>query len=169
MNPISFSKREKCVFIFTIVFIAAALLCNFIFESGIRKWQALDNEIADRNIRMDKDIRLIERRGDISQEYNRYNKYTNNLSMVLRDIEQYADSFGIKTSNIKPSQPIEKGLYEEYIVELQIEGGMSDIIKFLATVIKAPTFAVLKKFDFKLISQNPSVFKGTIMLSKIII
>jgi len=169
MIPINFSKREKYIFILTIILIAAALLWNVIFEPGIRKWQALNNEIIAKETRMNKDIRLIEKRDSINQEYNRYAKYTSNISMILSDIERQADSFGIKTSNIKPGQAIEKGLYKEYAIELQIEGGMGDIIKFLSILIKTPTLAALKKFDFKLISQNPSVFKGTIILSKIII
>ena len=84
-------------------------------------------------------------------------------------MEGKADSLGIKTSNIKPGQAIEKGFYRGYDIELQIEGELEDIIKFLSEIIKFPNLVALKKFDFRLISQNPSVFKGTIVLSKIII
>jgi len=59
--------------------------------------------------------------------------------------------------------------YKERAIELQIEGEMADIIKFVSQIAKPPILAILKKFDFSLISQNPSVFKGTIILSKLII
>ncbi len=151
--------------IFTII----VLLYNFIFEPSLKKLQILNNEITAKTIRMNKGIRLRERRDSIIQEYNRYAKSTKNISEILSEVESYADSIGIKTSNIKPDQAIEMGFYKEYVVELQIEGGLKDIIKFLSELVKLPTLAVLKKFNFRLISQNPSIFKGTVILSKIII
>ena len=169
MIPINFSKREKYIFAAAIIFITAALAYNFIFEPCVKKWQTLNNEVAAKKAKMVKGIRLMERRDSIVQGYNRYGKAAKNISMILSGIENHADSIGIKTSNIKPGQAIEKGFYVGYDIELQIEGELEDIIKFLSEIIKFPNMVALKKFDFRLISQNPSVFKGTIVLSKIII
>jgi len=142
---------------------------NFILEPGFKKWRALDNEITAKKAKMVKDIRLIKERDSIIKEYDRYAKSAKNISMILSDVENQAYSFGIKTSDIKPGQIIEKALYKEYNIELQIEGQMPAIIRFLSELVKPPTMVILKKFDFKLISQNPSIFKGTITLSKILI
>ena len=169
MIPINFSKREKYIFAAAIIFITAALAYNFIFEPCVKKWQTLNNEVAAKKAKMVKGIRLMERRDSIVQGYNRYGKAAKNISMILSGIENHADSIGIKTSNIKPGQAIERAYYKEYVIELQIEGEMADIIKFLSNLVKLPILATLKKFDFKLISQNPRIFKGTIILSKIII
>ncbi|MCX5693010.1 MAG: type 4a pilus biogenesis protein PilO [Candidatus Omnitrophica bacterium] len=169
MISMSFSKRERYIFIITIIFIAMALVYNFIFEPGLKKWQILNDEITAKKARMCKDIRLMKERDSIIQEHNRYAKSAKNISIILSDIENQADFFGIKTSNIKPGQAIEMVFYKEYNIELQIEGQMNGIIKFLAGLIKLPTLVALKKFDFRLISRSPSVFKGTIILSKIII
>ena len=103
------------------------------------------------------------------QEYNEYVKSAKNISNLLNDMERQADMLGIKTSNMKPGREIEKGFYGECAIELQIEGEMVNIIKFVSQIAKPPILAVLKKFDFSLISQSPSVFKGTIILSKLII
>jgi len=169
MIAINLSKREKYIFIATITFIASVLLHNFIFEPGLKKWQAANNEIITKRAKIDKGVRLIQKRDDIIREYNRYAKSTKNISNILSDVENLADSLGIRTSNIKPGQAIEKGLYKEYSIELQIEGRFPEIIKFLSELIKLPTFAALKKCDFRAVTENPSIFKGTIILSKIII
>ncbi len=169
MIAINLSKREKYIFIATITFIASVLLYNFIFEPGLKKWQAANNEIITKRAKIDKGVRLIQKRDDIIREYNRYAKSTKNISNILSDVENLADSLGIRTSNIKPGQAIEKGLYKEYSIELQIEGRFPEIIKFLSELIKLPTFAALKKCDFRAVTENPSIFKGTIILSKIII
>lgn len=169
MIPVNLSKREKYIFTVTITFIITALLYNFIFEPGLKKWQALNSEITAKMAAMNKGIRLLERRNSIIQEYNTYARSTKNISRILSDIENQADSLGIKTSNIKPGQAVDKKFYQEYAIELQIEGELNDIVKFLSELIKLPTLAVLRTFDFRLISQNPSIFKGTIILSKDII
>lgn len=163
------SRRENYIFIIAMALIVMALLYNFIIEAGLKKWQVLNNEIVVKRAIMNKGMRLMKRRDFIVQEYNEYAKSTKNISKVLNDIEYQAGVFGIKTSNIKPGQEIEKDFYGEHSIEIQIEGDMADIIKFISQIAKPPTQAILKKFDFSLVSQNPSVFKGTIILSILII
>ena len=169
MIPINFSKREKYVLIAAIVFIAAALLYNFILEPGVKKWRLGDMEILAKKIKISKGVRLLERRDSIVREYNKYAKASKNIAQILSDMENLADSSGIRTSNMKPGQAIDKELYTEYMIELQIEGQLPDIAQFFSELVKLPTLVVLKRYDFRLISQNPPIFKGTIVLSKIII
>ena len=169
MAIINLSIRERYVFIVSVVFIITALLYNFIFEPGLKRWLILDNEIDAKRAVLNRYFILLGKKDSIIEEYNIYTKATKNISKILSYMEVKADSLGIKTSNIKPGQAIEKGFYRGYDIELQIEGELEDIIKFLSEIIKFPNLVALKKFDFRLISQNPSVFKGTIVLSKIII
>ena len=169
MIPANLSKREKYIFMTAAFLIASALLYNFVFEPGFKKWRTAGNEITTKRAKIDRGIKLIEKRNAVIQEYNKYAKATKNISNILSYVENLADSLGIRTSNIKPGQGIEKGLYKEYDIELQIEGRFPDIIKFLSELIKLPTIAALKKCDFRASSENPSIFKGTIILSKIII
>jgi Tfp pilus assembly protein PilO len=169
MLHIGLSTRERFIFIITAIFIAIALLYNFIFEPISKKWQFMNKEIVAKKVKLNKGIKLLENKNFIIEEYNQYAKSTKNISKILGYVEHLADSLDIRTSNIKPGQGIEKGLYKEYNLEFQIEGQMPAIIKFLSELAKMPTMVILKKFDFRLISQNPSIFKGTIILSKIII
>jgi len=169
MPYIKLSKRERYIFTITGAFIAVALLYNFIFEPGFKKWQLANAEIEAKKAGINKGIRLLENRNSIIEEYNRYAKSTKNISKLLNYMENLAGSLGIKTSNMKPGQAIDKEFFKEYSIELQIEGQLQDIIKLLSELIKLPTMAVLKEFDFRLISQNPPIFKGTIIFSKILI
>lgn len=169
MAAINLSMRERYIFILAATFITIALLYNFIFEPGFKKWKILDNEILAKKVIMRKYFRLIEKKNSIAEEYNKYAGSAKNISGILSYMEGQANSLGIKTSNIKPGQAVEKRFYQEYVIELQIEGEMDRIIKFLSDILRLPNMVALKKFDFRIISQNPSVFKGTIILSKIII
>lgn len=169
MSYVKLSKREKYIFTAAAIFIAVALVYNFIFEPGFKKWQLVNTDIEVKKAGINKGIRLLENRNSIIEEYNKYAKSTKNISKLLNYMENLAGSLGIKTSNIKPGQAIDKEFFKEYSIELQIEGQLQDIIKLLSELVKLPTMAVLKKFDFRLVSQNPPIFKGTIIFSKILI
>ena len=169
MMHIGLSKRERYIFGVTIIFIIGAFAYNFLFEPAFNKWQLLNRESAAKKVRFEKGIRLLQNRDSIIEEYNRYAKATKNISRILSHIENLANSLDIKTSNIRPGQAIERELYKEYNIELQIEGQFAVILRFLSELIKSPTFVTLKIFDFRISQENPDSFKGTIILSKIII
>lgn len=169
MSFISLSKREKYIFIATVGFIAVAILYNFIFEPVFKKWSALNNEITAKKTRLNKEIRLLQKADSIIQEYNTYAKSSKNISKILNYIENLSDSLGIKTSNIKPGSEVQKEFWKEYSIEVQIEGQFSDIIKFLSELIKLPCFVTVQKFDFRTVAEDSDVFKGTLILYKIVI
>lgn len=165
----TFSKRERYVFAITITFIVIVVLYNFVFEPGFNKWRILNNEIAVNTAKMDRGLRLLERKEFIIREYNRRAGSDKSISEILSDLEGRAVSLGIKTRNIKPGEVMEAGHYRECAIELEIEGELKNIIKFLSGLVEIPALAVLKKLNLKVISQSPPIFKGTIIISKIVI
>jgi Tfp pilus assembly protein PilO len=165
----TFSKRERYIFIATLVVISLALAYNFIIEPFFKKWNSVDAEIVKKRTVLKKSLKLLDNRNDIIKEFNNYASSIKNISKILSYVEEKAISSGIKTSNIKPNPENQKGLYKEYIIELQIEGTFSAISKFLSALIKPPAFIAVKKFEVKTAIDAPSFFKGTIVLSKLII
>lgn len=165
----SLSKRERYIFIVTVGVIISALMYNFIFEPTIKRWNSINNKIMLKKAMFRKGLRLLEDRDSIINEYNIHAMSLKNMSKILRHTEELADSFGIKTANIRPRPVAKKEIYEEYIIELQIEGELANINKFVSTLIKAPLFITVKRFDLRSITETPSRFKGTLILSKIII
>lgn len=169
LSHIKLSKREKYVFIITISVIIMGMAYNFIFEHIFKRWEALNREIIVKRVKFNKEIRLLENRNSIILEYNNYAKAYKNSSRVLNYIEKLADSLNIKTSNIKPGQAADKDFYQEYFIELQIEGQFPEIIEFLSSISKLPCFVTIKKFDFRRDQESSHLLKGTIILQKIII
>ncbi len=165
------SKREKYLFIFTIVIIAGAVIYNFVLGSLFEKWTSLDNEIIAKKTALKKGLRLLEKRDAIVKKYNFYAKAPRNISNILSYIEKIAISFGIKTSDIKPRPVIRKDLYREYIIELQIQGSIDRINKFISELLKPPLFISIKRFDIRIPEANTSTSEvnGTLILSKFLI
>lgn len=165
----SLSKREKYIFILTVVVVISALAYNFILGPSFKKWHSLNSEIAIEKARIRKGLRLLETQNTIINEYNTYATSLGNISEILSYIESQTEALGIKTANIRPMPVVQKGLYKEYIIELQIEGEFSDINKFVSLLIKPPIFITVEKFDFRRTEKTSSYLKGTLILSKLIV
>ena len=169
MHTLNISKRERYILIAVVAVVISAILYNFIFEPALKKWSTLNKEILVKRTKIKKELKLLENRNTIIKEYNAYAYTAKNITKILNYIENLSNSLGITVANIKPQPVVEKGLYEEYIIEVQIEGEFADINKFTAELIKSPVFISVKKFDFRVAAPNSSRFKGTLILSKIII
>lgn len=169
MISVNLTKREKYIFVTAACFIGVAILYNFIFEPIMKKLHALDTEVFIKKFKFGKNLKLLEKRNAVIEEYNNYAKSSKHVPQILNYIENLAGSMAIKTSNIRPSSVRQAVFYKEYDIELQIEGGLPDIIKFLSELVKFPVFLTVKKFDFRTLSENPAFFKGSVILSKIII
>jgi Tfp pilus assembly protein PilO len=142
---------------------------NLIFERIFKRWSGLNNEVVLKKTELRRDIKLLENRNNIISGYNTYAKSIKNISNILGYVQKLADSCAIRTANIRPNPLIQKELYKQYTIELQVEGSFLDITKFLNELIKSPLFITIEKFDLRAQRETPSYFKGTLILSKIII
>lgn len=163
------SKREQYIFIGTIIAIACALLYNFVFDPLFKKVQTVNAEISLKKVKLAKAAILLQKRDSIVKEYNNYSKSSRDIPKILNYIENLSASFGLKTSNIKPGPGVNKGEYKEYIIEVEIQGRLPDIIKFLSELIKFPAMLFPQRFEYRASQENPDIFKGTVILSKVVI
>lgn len=161
----TFSRRARCIFIITLITALSAVAYNFIIGPFFKRWAEIDNEIIIKKIAIRKDLRLLKNRDLIIKEYNTYGPSIRGMSRVLGYIEDKSVSLGIRTANIKPRPVIQKVLYKEYVIELQIEGSFADLNRFISELVKPPLFITVKKFDLRT-TEAPSLLKGTLILSK---
>ncbi|MBU1932891.1 MAG: type 4a pilus biogenesis protein PilO [Candidatus Omnitrophica bacterium] len=163
------SKRERYIFISVVIVVILAIFYNFILEPVFRKRRSLNNEIIITKARIRKSLKLLETQNTIINEYNAFTSNLTNISKILSYIEKEALLLEIKTANIRPRPVIKKEYYEEYIIELQIEGEFSNINKFISQLIKPPLFVTVKKLDLRRAAETSPYLKGTVILSKLII
>jgi Tfp pilus assembly protein PilO len=163
------SKREKIIFIVTVVLIISAVSYSLIIETLLEKWKAVDNDIKIKQVAFKKGVKLLKDRNSIITDYNKYASSVRNISNVLSYIERQADSLGIKTSNIKPRPVVQRGDYKEYVIEVQIEGELSAVTKFISNLIKPPGLITVKNFSLRMQEEPASYLKGTLILSKLMI
>lgn len=166
---IDLSRREKSIFIVTMIFASLALVYNFIVEPAVRKWDDLNRDIYVKKVVLRKWARSVNHSREIIKRYTDYTSSFKGVSSVLNSIENQAAALGVTTTNIKPGPIRRKDVYGECEIELQIEGEVRSVQSFISTLIRPPIRLTLKKFDFRSKPENPAYLKGTLVLSKLII
>jgi len=131
------SKRETLLFNFYALMIVGLGLYFFFFgflhpqfvevnskiinvESALSKINAIVNS---------KD--LVEKQFDIYREKLTPNVRTTSSTRVLKDIESKAQKSGLNVINVKPLTVKEEGLYGEFDFNLEVEGELKSLGKFL--------------------------------------
>lgn len=164
-----FSDREKYILIITAALVTAALSYNFIVEPFFKKCAGINNEIIIKQAAFKKGVRLLEKRDAIITDYNNYAASVKDVSKLLSYIEQQGLSLGIKIVNIKPLPAVQKELYKEHVIELEIEGAFLYINRFVSELIKPPALITVKKFELRTAPGETSYLKATLILSKLVI
>jgi len=164
----SLSKRERRILILASVVVAFAIVYNFTVKPFLASWNNAAAELAVRKVQFKRIAKLLKRGDDIIKNYNIYASSVNSVSETMGYIEKRAAMLDIKTDNIKPKL-VDTNMGKECIIDLQIEGKVLCINKFISELIEEPVFVILKKCNLRSASNNPSFLKGTLTLSKLII
>ena len=89
---------------------------------------------------------------------------------LLGAIESAATTTGVTLMSTKPRDPRTREIIEEYTVELEIESGMSDLLKFMheiyssAQLLRVDKLAVSPKSDST--DTKSAILKGTLLVSR---
>lgn len=163
------SKRERYIFVAAMAVIVLALTYNFVLEPFLKRWDYLNNEIIVKETEFRKAIKLLKARDSIVDEYSSYSSPIKKMSKILAYIEAQASSSGIKTDNVRPMPLVQKELYKEYVIELQVEGDFANINRFISNLINPPISISIKRFDLRKTSEGSSYLKGILTLSHLLI
>ncbi len=147
------SKRERYV-----AYIAAIVLVFFFFSRVmlrpiINKSNALNQEIAIQEKRLEKYLNILFQEDAIN---NNYKKYVDNLKQthsdeeeiaeLLSEIEKIAKKTAVFLSDIKPLSVKKVDFYKEYVVELEVESEIASLIDFTYQLEKSPRLLKVEKF-----------------------
>jgi len=170
------TKRERNLFYLTVILIFIWFAQRFVFKPIIFKWNELDERIAVNSLKLEKNKRMIDRKERIKQEYDRYAssvKMTGTdeeeMAKFLTEIESLASSSSVRIVDIKP-RPIKKvEFYKKYIVELDAEGEIKQVSKFIYDIQNSPQLLKVDKFLLGTKSAGTNLLKCHILVSKILV
>lgn len=171
-----FSKREKSILYFAIVIITGIVLYSMALEPLWKKWKDLNESISNKEIQIIKNLKIMAQKDTISRLYD---QYAENIKMkgseeeetatILREIENIARMSSTRIIDIKPHKVQDMDFYKEYTIELEAEGDVSNLSRFIYELQSSKQILKVKHLRLNPKDDTGSVLKGYMIVSKILI
>ncbi len=133
------SSREKRFFILTSIIVGLSIFYLIAFKAIFLKWKVLSGEILQKETKLIKLRGVIAAKEELEEEYNNFKdrikvKGSPDKDMVtglLKDIESIARNSAVNILNIEPLPVKRERFYEQYSIQMEIEGDIEGIGLFL--------------------------------------
>ncbi len=125
---------------------------------------------------IDTERRLLSRRDAVMLEVSAYQDLLrlagpkeNELAQLLREIETLGGDSGINLGDVKPIATDDQGLYQVRAFEVQCEGTLPDIVRFLYLLQTSKSLYLVDQAMLELKDQGTSRLKGVVRVSSLAI
>lgn len=171
-----FTRRERNLFYFAVILIFLWIAHTFVIKPIVVKWKEIDKQLEVSSLKLERNQKMIARREKIQRDYN---SYASSVKMVgseeeemakfLTEIESLARSSSVYISDIKP-RPVKKvEFYKKYFVELDAEGDINQISKFIYDIQNSSQLLKIDKFSLGTKGAGTNLLKCHLLVSKILI
>lgn len=170
------SKRERNGFYLAVIVITGVLAYILVIEPVWTKWQDLNKEVSNKEIQLLKNLKILAQRDIIAQLYDKYaedikmkGSVEEETAVILREIENIARTSNTHITDIKPLRVQDMEFYKEYYVELESEGSISDLAKFIYDLQNSKQILKVKYLRLNPRDETAEVLKGYMIVTKILI
>lgn len=170
------SQRERNI-LFLAVFIILCVVSYILIIEPLRKnWQELNESISSKEMQVLKNQKILAQKDIIAQLYDRYAEnikmkgtVEEETAVILREIENIARTSNTYITDIKPLKVGDREFYKEYFVELETEGDISNLTKFIYDLQNSKQILKVKYLRLNPKSETGDVLKGYMIVTKILI
>jgi Tfp pilus assembly protein PilO len=170
----SISKREKNIFFVTIAAVCLALLYSFVVEPLYREYTRLNQEIKVKQMRLAKNLRLMNEKDIIKGEFKKYSDQFKSrgseeeeMASVLTEIERIGKATGIYLNNVKPQKIKDMDFYKIMQVEIRFEATMDTLSKFIYELQNSSYLLKPNRLQINSQGGDSSLLEGIIQINKI--
>jgi Tfp pilus assembly protein PilO len=150
------------------------LVFNFAIWPIKEKIDSLNNEIAAQELKLKKSSKKLNLKDSQDQEYNKYvdyikQKYSDEqeMSALLSQIESVSAKMQIRVSDMKPLRVRAIDFYKKFSVELEAEGLLDEIARFIHAVQNQPYLLDVDRLRLEKRSMRTNNLKAFILISRI--
>ncbi len=170
------SKKEKIGLSIAFVFLAVAFLDRFLISPVRTKFNALNQQIRTSEKQLGSDMRNINQREFISEEYEQYLPYVRRsgsdeeeVAKILGEIESLARKSSVYLVDMKPRKPREVEFYKEYTVEIEAEGRMESLMSFIYQLNTSSQLLRVETLRLNLTKGDSNVLSASMLITKVLI
>lgn len=170
------SPRERWFLYLGIIAILGVISYLLIIEPAWTSWKGLNKSIYDKERGLLKNIKIMAQK-DLIDKY--YDKYAQSLKMkgsveeetavILSEIENIGRSSNVEIIDIKPHRVQEMDFYKEYFIELEAEGNITNLAKFIYELQNSKQILKVRHLRLNAKGTSDDVLKSYLIVTKILI
>jgi Tfp pilus assembly protein PilO len=176
MGLSNLGKRERYIAYITVLIIGAFVFDRLVLSSLLGKLDSLNTNIITKEKELTNALHLLAQKKLINSKYG---EYTENIKQTLSNeketaqllskIEKIAKDTNVSLTRMQPSQVKEEKFYKEYIIQVEVEAVISNLVDFLYKLEK--TSQLIRIGEFRLVpkQKNSSVLKMDMLIKSIMV
>jgi len=168
------SKREKIILVVCVLLISAYFTFNFVITPIREKIDDLNNEILTKEMKLKKNYKILNLKDTQEEDYKKYSDYLKQkdndqqeMSKLLSEIESVSGRIDIHVSDMKPLRVRAVDFYKKFSVELEAEGMLDEITRFIHSVQGKPYLLDVERLRLERRSMRTNKLKVFVLISRI--
>jgi Tfp pilus assembly protein PilO len=171
-----FSQRERTVLFFAAAAVSLLLIDRVIVGPVVSKIESLTDQIDEKKVDVERDLRILSYRDRIISERARYDAFLTTIrpeqeeiTALLKEVEGLASESGIYLVDMKPRKIEDLGPSKKFVISLTCEAQMTQVIDFMYNIENSETLLTIEQYDISPKAKGSSIAKCTLSIAKLII
>lgn len=169
------TKRERYLGLLTVSIAIIALIYNFVIEPLVKQWNALNEEIRDKEVLLTKHTRISRSKDAIERLHSEYAKYLQkekltvdeDSAMALSNIEKLARGANVHITNIKPLALKNFENYNKYTFRVTTESSIGELTKFIYDLQSSEQLIRVERVVLRAKEHKPDTITSMLHITKI--
>lgn len=168
------SPREKIVFYGAAFFVSLTLIDRMIISPISGKLKTLDDEIRQKRQEISRAVAIVSQKEKISRANDSLNAYKTDsrpgeeeMTSLLKEIESMANKSSVYLIDLKPAGAKGSGLVKRYLISLNCEAQMEQLVDFMYNVESSNRLLTIEKYQVSPKSKESSIARCSMSLSKL--
>lgn len=170
------SKREKLVLYGAVFFVSLVFVDQLILGSILSKIQFLDREIESQKTTVKRSLHILAQGDRIKKDVEKYTFFVmparspeEEVAFFLKDIEELANKSSVYVIDMKSTSFFEESIFNKYIVKLNCEAQIEQIVTFFYEVENSNRMLKVEKYDMRPKTAGSSILRCTASISKVVV
>lgn len=176
LRLLNISRRERNIAIIIAGLLFSFAVYSFIFSPLLEKLSTLNREIESKELKLVKNQKILSREKVVDGDYKKYEQYLKQkasneqeMASVLSEIEAISHQVNIQINDLRPQRVKKKDFYNSFIIEIDSEASLKDIIKFIYTLQSPQHLLRAEKVRLEKQVMSSPTLKCYLLVNKILI
>ena len=171
------SPKEKRIFYIAIIFVVVAFLDRLFLGPVMSRLHSIDSEIEQQKNAIKSDLRFLSYKDRILKENEDFGVYYTKkaqteeeiIAAFLKKIEMLASESKVNLIKVSPSEAKQRKGYMEYYADLECDGHLEDIAKFIYAINTSPDLLKIVKLSINPKKAGSEDMSAVLQVTKLIV